>query len=73
MSQKIYRCKIWCASWVHFRADDIKEATSLTSRYLLHFPPTAEIKIETPEEVEEGDIPEEDIFDARHLPTITLN
>lgn len=70
MSEKVYRCKIWTASYIHFRAKEPEIALTMVSHY---FSDKQEVEVESIEEVDEKELEDTLIFTAAHLPDITIN
>ena len=70
MVEKIYRCKVWTPAYIHFKADSVKQALNLTTRFFFD---REEYEVESVEEVVEGTVDEDIVFHEKSVPNITIN
>ena len=73
MSEKIYKCKVWTSGIIHVEARDEQHVLNMISRFFATYP---DIKVESVEELDKGEtenLGEDDVFNEKHMPNLTIN
>ncbi len=67
--KKIFKCKVWTPSVIHFECNDADTALNLASRFFSNTQQSCEFIVE----VDRDDVPDEMIYSEKHCPVLIIN